>query len=208
MATLVDVGGGQKLRSLFAKLEERIPEEALRPTAMKIAQDVAKRAPTPDQEFVTMMYGGFNMSGAATSKRGQEDDDGRIRFEKPRENYLKNYLPASFGVSGLYAGIGDIEMLNQISAYMYVNKNRDGTHEHLVTEPFWYAWEFGGVFRVVPKDYGPKRGRGHPLLPTADSKTWEMIKTIPARFMFTGTDIGAFVDSTLIPGVKRIVKSL
>ena len=208
MATLVDTGARQKLQSLFAKLEERIPEEALRPAAMAAAKDVAKRAPTPDQEFQTMMYGGFNMSGAVKSTRGETDADGRLRFEKPRENYLKNYLPASFGVMGLRAGIGNIEELNEISAYMYVNANKQGTYEHFVTAPFWWAWEVGGVFTVRPVDYGNKRGRGHPLRPSSNTFTWEMTKSIPARYMFTGTDISAIVDTTLIPNVKKIVRSL
>lgn len=68
-----------------------------------------------------MMYGGFNMSGAAQSSRGSAEDDGRVRFEKPPENYLRNYLPASFGVMGLWAGVGDIETLNEISTYSYTN---------------------------------------------------------------------------------------
>lgn len=227
MATLVDVGGGQKLRSLFAKLEERIPEEALRPTAMKIAMDVAKRAPTPDQEFQTMMYGGWNMTSfkvSASSRAGRfthfgaiTDSDNRVRFYKPVEHYLQSYIPTSFGVQGLWAGIGYIPVLDQVSGYTYVNyaqfgPNAGNTYTHEVTYPFWQSWEYGGVFRITPHDYGSHAIKGlaysHYLKPLAGLNVLEMTKTIPAKFMFTGTDIGAFVDSTLIPGVKKIVKSL
>jgi hypothetical protein len=211
MSTLVDTGGRARLEALFSKLAERIPEEALRPAAMVLAAEIAARAPSPEQEFDTMMYGGFNLSGASTESKlpgAATGEDNRVRFIKPPENYLRNYLPTSFGVNGLYAGIGNLAMLDVISSYTYVNTSKGQTYEHVVTEPFWWAWEVGGIFTIRPHPYGNPRGRGYPLRPTADSFTWEMQKSIPAMGMFTGVDIAAVVDSTLIPSIKKIISSL
>ncbi len=220
MATLDDTGGNAKLMALFSALEARIPEEALAPAAVEVALAVAQRAPTPEQEFQTMMYGA---GGAGSSSPGQADEDGRIRFRKPTADYLKNFLPTSFSVMGLWAGIGNIAMLNEISSYEYVNVLPDtrfgpggvqrqnapprATFTHHVTDPFWWAWEMGGVFIVQPRQYEKAYGK-HQLQPVPGLKLPLMTKVIPALYMFTGTDIGAIVDAVLIPNVKKIVHSL
>jgi hypothetical protein len=204
MATLIDTGARAKLRNLFNALEERIPEEALRPMAMEVAKQVAARAPSPDQEFQTMMYGGSLMGDSKTSDRGGEENDTRIRFIKPYENYLRNYLSASFGVHGLFVGIGNIEELNRISSYAYQNK---GGQRYTVDQPFWYAWEFGGVFTITPK-FQPKHGRGYPLKPTPDLSIWRMTKVIPARNMFTSINQLDVIDNILIPNIKKIIRSI
>lgn len=218
MAVLVDAGAREKLNALFSKLEERIPEEALRPTAEAMAQDAAKRAPSPQKEYDTMMYGGWNASDFKISRSqfssriaglqgAITDTDDRVRFYKANELYLKNYVPASFGVNGLNAWIGDIPGLNAASAYTYVNYYaRTGlTYQHEVNFPFWEAWENGGVFRISPHLYGKYP---HYLKPIAGSLVLEMTKTIPATYMYGAVDREAFVNKVLIPNIRKIARSV
>lgn len=223
MGTLVDAGAREKLLSLFRTLEERLPEEALRPTAEAMAKDAASRAPSPSQEFKTMMYGGYTATDfgvKSTSKYYGLDDgifdaDGRIRFYKPDSLYLKNYIPQSFGVSGLTAWIGFIPGLELASGYSYVNvHDRSGyrpgsgqTYEHHTTFPFWEAWENGGIFTIQPRDYG--NAFPHFLKPTIGvGPILQMTKVIPAKQMYGTVDPEVFVDTTLIPKIRKIVRSI
>lgn len=223
MAVLVDTGAREKLNALFRTLEERIPEEALRPTAQAMAKDAASRAPTPSQEFDTMMHGGYTAADfnvKSTSKyygldSGIFDSDGRIRFYKPDSLYLKNFIPQSYGVSGLTAWIGLIPGLELASGYSYVNiHDRSGfrpgtgtTYEHHVTYPFWEAWEHGGVFTIRPRDYGNRFP--HYLKPAIGvGPILQMTKVIPAKNMYGAVDSEVFVDKTLIPKIRKIVRSI
>lgn len=209
MAELLDKSGAQaKLEALFKALQERLPEEVLTPMAQEVALDVAMRAPSPDTERNIMMFGAFG-STEVTSEG--VDSDGRERFIKPATNYLQPFIAHSFMVDGLRIGIGNVIGLDKASEYEYVNVVNGGRIHNTVTDPFWKAWELGGVFNIVPR-FPRSDGGMYPLRPEpferGDTPIFQMTKAIPARFMFTGTDIDAFVDSTLIPGVKRIVKSL
>jgi hypothetical protein len=235
MAVLVDAGAREKLAAIFRTLEERIPEEALRPTAAMMAQDAASRAPSPSQEYNTMMYGGYTAADfnvKNTSKYyglddGIFDSDGRIRFYKPDSLYLKNFIPQSYGVNGLNAWIGFIPGLELASGYSYVNvhdrmgwrKGSGQTYEHHVTYPFWQAWEHGGIFTIRPREYentDPHTHRDsgimnhlHSLKPFPGNYTLlQMTKVIPAKQMYGAVDPEKFVDSTLIPKIRKIIRSI
>jgi hypothetical protein len=209
---LVDTGAHRKIMEIFDAIKARAAEEALRPTAMEIAKEVASRAPTPTQEYLTMMYGGANPGTDGTprsSGSSTEDSDNRIRFIKPDYHYLRNYLPGSFSVNGLTAGIGNVMELDEISSYSYVNYSKaKGYMEHSVTLPFWRAWDVGGFFHVQPKFEASTLGRGYPLKPTPQSTTWSMVKLIPSTGMFQDVDLSIHVEKTLIPRINKIVQSV
>lgn len=209
--TFQDTGGRAKLERLFSQLRERIPEEVLRPSLAAIAEEVASRAPTPTQEHDVMMYGEEGYGSAATrqprnSTAAVTAEDNRVRFIKPAENYLRNYLPASFGFNGLFGGVGDIDELNAISAYEYVNADTKGnTWQHAVTQPFWWAWEVGGIFNVRPHGYSNKR---YPLMPFPNTPAFEMIKMISPRYMFHGANVEGVLDSVFKTRLERLIQSL
>ncbi len=229
MAVLIDTGAREKLNALFVALEERLPSEGLRPLAAAMAKNAASRAPSPSQEFNTMMYGGYNASNfgvKSTSKYyglddGIFDSDGRIRFYKPESLYLKNFIPQSYGVNGLTAWIGLIPGLELASGYSYVNtkyenlfghqmRNTGITYEHHVTYPFWEAWENGGVFNIKPRDYGSPYG-SHYLKPTPSgwpTPILQMTKVIPAKHMYGAVDSQAFVNAILVPKIRKIIHSI
>lgn len=233
MGTLVDVGAGAKLRGLFQQLEERIPEEALRPTVMAMAEDAAKRAPNPQQEYQTMMYGGYNASDFNVSRNKLTDRipglqgaimdaDNRVRFYKANELYLKNFIPTSFGIDGLTAWVGDVLGLNAASAYTYVNygspilhasRSSGETFQHEVNYPFWEAWEHGGIFTIKPNNYGfPYYLKGFPyshyLKPAEGVRALQMTKIIPALNMYGAVDTQVFVNKILVPNIRKIVRSI
>ena len=211
---VIDTGGGDKLRRLFAILEERIPEEALRPTVKAIAADVASRAPSPSEELRVMMYGGYDTGAFQTIGHvaGQQgwaitDTDNRVRFYKSSELYLKNYIPTSFAVVGMTGYVGNREGLDRASAYTYVNyRTKDGqTFPHEVIYPFLRAWEIGGIFTIQPKF---QMNYPYPLRPAANVKTFQMQKVIPAKGMYSSIDLQVFADDILKQKIKKIVRSI
>lgn len=213
-SVLVDTGARSRLLGLFKQLEERIPDEALRPTVEAMAIDAAKRAPTPQQEYRTMMFGGYSTANFAVTPYvgGAQgfaitDTDNRVRFYKSAEMYLKSFVPTSFGVNGLHGWIGNIAALNAASAYSYVNYTvRNGqSYTHEVKHPFWLAWEYGGLFTVQP---AYQYNHPYPLRPAANVKTFTMQKAIPALGMYRGVVVDAFVERILLPRIRRIARSI
>lgn len=207
---LVDTGGRAKLRKLFSELEERLPK-VLEQAGALIAKECGERAPSADEEFQTMMYGGNSTVG------GQSD--GRARFIKPLEDYLSVFIPTSYRVDGLFLGIGNIADLDRISSYEYINlignaKEHIGVEasneiEHVVTWPFWEAWENGGKFVVKPKFPSQTKGRGYPLRPT-DSRAdnaWIMLKTIPAHGMYRSFNFEQALKDIIAPEIRAIISS-
>lgn len=220
MATLVDTGARAKLNRLFSTLQKRLPEEAIRPTVEAMAIDASKRAPTPDQEFQTMIYGGWSSGGfqvtssdlgihrRAARHAAITDTDGRVRFFKPAEMYLKNFIPTSFGVIGLRGWVGSVSGLDSASQYTYVNyRSRGGeTFPHEVSRPFWRAWEIGGQFTISPRNFGGSKR--YPLQPAPGVKTFQMTKTIPARYMYSSIDPAYWSEKVLKPRIKRVVSTI
>jgi hypothetical protein len=210
MADLVDTGGRGKLQKLFEELRERLPR-VLELAGAEIAKQCAERAPSVDEEFQTMMFGGNSVVGS--------QDDGRARLVKPLEDYLSVFMPLSYRVEGLQLGIGNIADLDRISSYEYINlrgnaKEKIGVEasdeiEHVVTWPFWEAWENGGKFVVKPKFPSQTKGRGYPLKPT-DSRadnSWIMLKSIPAHSMYKSFNFERALKDIIAPEIRAIINS-
>lgn len=211
MAVLIDTGARRKLENLFQVLQERIPSEVLEPAGMEISAQVAARAPSPESEFDTMMYGDGNTAISGVLKMGDAEDDGRQRFVKPASHYLQPFLasPADMAVDGLTLGVGNIALLNEISKYQYVNaKGQVHTVGGENDFGFWLAWEYGGHFTITPRFQSATGGRGYPLRPTPEIMTWSMTKDIRPHLMFTSIDIESVVETIIKPRIRDIVQSI
>ncbi len=212
MATVIDRKTAEaKLQAMFNALETRIPEEALLPTLVAMAKDAASRAPTPSQEYNTMMYGGNDgfKNSSPTDGFAITDEDNRVRFYKPSRLYLRNVIPTSYTYNGLMGHVGIVSQLNRASTYTYVNYTKSGgmmSHEvESIEYPFWRAWENGGRYTIEPK-YASKAK--YPLRPSVGVKIFRMTKVIPAKGMYRGLSTQRFVDKILIPKIRKIVKSI
>jgi hypothetical protein len=209
MASVRDTGAIAKLRRVLEAVHDAAPE-MLRDTGNAIAREASLRAPSPEEEYETMMYGAGNpydisVVGSADSDLSQ--GDGRNRFIKEPEDYLQPFIAKNVEVDGLYVGVGDKEMLEVISHYRW--RNLGGEYES--NEGFWREWEFGtaGTFTIRPRFIGSLRGtsnRRYPLRPSLEVEKpplFEMTKTIPRKRMYGGVDLDTQVEKVLIPAIKK-----
>lgn len=208
MATVTDAGGTAKLRRLMGLIRSRAPE-ALAKTAQAMAINAAARAPSPDEEYMTLLWGDGNPYGftGTPSPTLRSDGDGRIRLFKTDEEYLANFIPTDFSVNGLTAEVGHAGALDAISQYMWMNIDKS---TYLQTKfPLWQAWENGGSFHIEALGIG-KHGERYPLAPSLNEAEnrglFAMDKAIPRKAMYSGIPIAEVVDQELLPALKDIVR--
>lgn len=208
MASVDSSRAKEKLTALMQRMRSA-GEAALKVAGQNIAEAASARAPSPEEEFETMMYGEGNPYGVDQDVSPQQvadagsDGDGRVRFAKPAGTYLREWLQKDFHPDGLFVGIGYKPDLESISSYSW--KNRGGTY---ASDGFFMAWEHGGTFTVRPRWTG-RKGNPYPLLPSLAKHIpplFEMVKTIPRKQMFGSVDLEAEVDKVIIPAIKEAAR--
>lgn len=207
MASVRDTGGRAKLQRLLDTIREKAPT-ALTKTGEALALQAAARAPSVDEEYMTLMWGDGNPQGLTGTPGGSSnsDGDGRIRLAKDPEEYLINHIPTDYQVTGLYVGVGNVQNLALISRYSW--RNIDQTIHIQSKFPLWQAWEYGGSFHIEALSTKAD-GNRYPLAPSTipeeNRDLFEMDKSIPRKAMYTGLDIAEVVDQVLLPAIDKIV---
>lgn len=214
MGSVRDTGASEKLKNLFERIREDAPE-LLRQVGQEVADTVAQRAPSPQEETETIMYGEGNPYGIQNdaTPTARSDGDGRIRFMP--KGFLQEFIPYSHGpVNELYYGIGQKSELEELTRYEYQNQGRSATEAtdpevettYGTEEGFIFAWEYGGVFTIVPRAEG-KNGLPYPLRPSLSDRLFEMTKRIPRKQMYGGVNLQEHVEQTLEPAIKKLARS-
>jgi hypothetical protein len=208
MATIADTGGSKRLQAMFDRLRTELPT-TMRNVAEVMAGEAASRAPTPQEEYETLMVGDGNPEGITnvppmpTSINDTDGDSKRLRFFKPEQLYLQNMLIGSYKCDGLMIGVGSIAELNAASVYEWKNVTGD---IYSTNFPAWEFWETGvnGSFYIEPKNFS---GKHEPTLKPGKGKEnyrYFMYKRIPGRRMLTGINVDKYIQSIILPAVKRI----
>lgn len=211
MARVVNTGGDERLRRMFANIRAKLPE-TLQSVGAVIAAEASARAPSPQEEYETMMVGSGNPEGITgvapmpLSLSDSDPDSKRLRFYKPEAMYLQNAIIDNYAIDGLVVGVGNVAMLDAASHYEWRNVTGD---IYECSFPFWRAWEGGidGSFFISPKHF---TGKHTPTLKPGsgpDNQRYFMYKSIDAHHMYGGINIDRYIERILIPAVREIARS-
>lgn len=213
MGRVTDTGARRKLARLFANIRAETPT-ALQSLGQELAGLAAARAPSPKEEFETMMYGDGNPDGIAQDTSPatfpeDDDGDGRARFIKAPQEYLQPWIAGDIHLNPdqLYVGLGYKPDLESISHYSW--KNRGGTYTSDVG--FIYVWEYGtpnNTFIISPRNAGKNQSL-YPLRPSMEVQKppiFYMVKTIPRKRMYGGVDGKTVALQVLYPAIRKAAR--
>jgi hypothetical protein len=161
--------------------------------AEAMALDAASRAPDLDEEYKELNAEIGQEPLVARNGDRSGDLDGRTRFLKPEDTYLKNAImnPINRLGDGNVARVGNLEFLEQSAQFTYTNIITDG-HGHITgtetytVHDYFQMFEGGksGMMTVRPHTTGAKHP--YPLRPgeAKNAATMSMVKALTPCFMF------------------------
>jgi len=206
---ILDTGGTRRLQAIFERIRTELPA-TMQTVAAVMAAEASARAPSPQQEYDTLMTGEGNPEGITSIPPmplsiGDDDGDHRLRFYKPEQLYLQNVIVNSYKCDGLMIGVGSIAELDASSVYEWRNVTGDIYSTHF---PAWEMWEGGidGSFYVSPTHF---TGRHIPTLKPGigkENQRYFMYKSIPAVRMYSGINITKYIEQIIIPAVRAIAQ--
>jgi hypothetical protein len=183
-------GFQERSRAYVAKVRGKLAETA--PEILNIIlEDIASRAPTPEQEEDLIMYGEGGISGLpVTNVRQSSTNSGRIRFQREPGMWIQEAIhnPANFSISpGSFSiRVGNIAALNELTKYSWTDYSKKyGAIEHISKYGQYSLFEFGsnvlGAGHVTAS-YGDQN---YFLNPADYTRVREMNKVIPPFGMLT-----------------------
>jgi hypothetical protein len=208
MAQVIDTGAMRRMEAMFDRIRSELPKQ-LQTVSEVMAGEAASRAPTPQEEYQTMMLGDGNpesIYGVPELPSGPEvAPDKRMRFYKSQESYLQNVVAGSYKVEGLLVCVGEVAALNAASIYQW--QNVDGSL-YSSTYPFWESFESGMVGSFYISPVHPQKRNPPTLTPGVgkDNQRYFMFKQIHGRHMYGGVNIDNYVKGIIIPEIQRLAR--
>lgn len=184
----------ERLKSLISeRMAASLPE-----IADLIVEKASSIAPTPDEEYESLMLGGESIPDVPPRNGDRSGDtDDRIRFMKPEgTRYIQEAIrePSNVSVSSTSIRVGNLSFLEEQAFFEYRNSNGNTYSQG----PYFKAFLYGtSGYQIVPVNFDTAKKNYDGRLTPGEGKygsVKSMTKSIEQRDMF---------DRETLQGVAR-----